>query len=478
MFYQMLLDLQNNAYRLPLFISYNGGDIPFAYAPFTFYLGALLSDFTPISLLQILQYFPAVMSIASLCAFLWLSNTILASPEQAAFATLIFALVPRTYNWEIMGGGLTRSPGFFFALLTIGMAYRLYRHPTPTRIVLTGLFGTLAVLSHLEMGVAAGVGSILCYLVYGRKRQSIRSSLIVTAIVLAGSSPWWVSILANHGIGPFWAAAHTGHHSWLNWLSWLSLSFSQEPFGTIATVVGLLGIFTLIAERRYFLPLWFIVIFLVDPRKAATLSIVPLSMAVGYFLSGSFLPGLRAKGFSPRLGTVFLSIVTLSMLLSSLAAATPAWDNPMQVLPLAEREAMVWVRQNTPSDSQFVMVTSTPEWPSDAASEWFPVLAARRSLSTVQGTEWLPNGLYEMAIERYDDLQICASEGAGCVQEWSASNDIQFTHIYISKTAIHYAEGRNPDCCIILRKNLSENPDYQVIYDGPGAMVLSHNPRE
>ena len=45
-------------------------------------------------------------------------------------ATLAFALIPRSYEWLIMGGGITRAPGMLFALLALAAVIRLVHRPT------------------------------------------------------------------------------------------------------------------------------------------------------------------------------------------------------------------------------------------------------------------------------------------------------------------------------------------------------------
>ena len=64
-------------------------------------------------------------------------------PERstALIATLLFALTPRAFNWEIVGGGLTRSPGLLFAMLALWQGYQMYRTPARRYVVSTALLG-------------------------------------------------------------------------------------------------------------------------------------------------------------------------------------------------------------------------------------------------------------------------------------------------------------------------------------------------
>jgi hypothetical protein len=80
---------------------------------------------------------------------------------------------------------------------------------------------------------------------------------------------------------------------------------------------------------------------------------------------------------------------------------------------------MDWIMANTPEDAA-VLVIAGEAWPLDAAGEWFPLLAERRSLSTVQGSEWMGRGEFETRRRRHAWLLNCATRTSdNCVAEWS-----------------------------------------------------------
>src|SRR6266545_6504676 len=126
LFYTMIRDLQANNYALPVFTTYNQAQIPFAYQPLAFYLGSLLSDFTRVDPLNILRLLPPIISAAGIPVFYLLAKEFLPNKTYAALATLLFAFAQRIFAWQIMGGGITRSFGFLFALLTMYFATRLF----------------------------------------------------------------------------------------------------------------------------------------------------------------------------------------------------------------------------------------------------------------------------------------------------------------------------------------------------------------
>ena len=117
LFYVMTRELIENNYWLPKFSSYNSLNIPFAYPPFPLYLAALITNLGGLDGLVVVRFLPTLISLFTIPIFYLLSRDITSSTTQALFATVAFAFVPRSFVWLIMGGGLTRAPGYLFALL-------------------------------------------------------------------------------------------------------------------------------------------------------------------------------------------------------------------------------------------------------------------------------------------------------------------------------------------------------------------------
>src|SRR5215217_2741132 len=96
LFFQMTEELQRAHYRLPTFTAYNAVQIPFAYAPFGFYVAGLISDVLSVDLMQVIRLLPLATTCATLVAFLLLARSML--PERTAIVAAVasFALVPRS----------------------------------------------------------------------------------------------------------------------------------------------------------------------------------------------------------------------------------------------------------------------------------------------------------------------------------------------------------------------------------------------
>ena len=144
----MVQEVQQARDSLPAYTSYNGAHIPFAYPPFAFYLAAILSHVTNLSVLDMIRFLPPLVSTLTIPIFYLLSRRMLQTPAQAIYATFAFALLPRTFKWFIMGGGLTRAPGFLFAILTIYQAFLLYTKDEKRFILTTILCASLTILTH------------------------------------------------------------------------------------------------------------------------------------------------------------------------------------------------------------------------------------------------------------------------------------------------------------------------------------------
>jgi len=270
MFYSIVEDIKHSGYRLPEFTSYNGGGIPFAYPFLAFYAAALFSDVTGQTTFQVLNFLPLFFSILTIPAFFLLARAVLPTRLSASLAVLVFAVIPRSFNWEIVGGGLTRSPGLFFAILATWQGYLLVTTQRRVQIGTTSLLASLALLCHPQMGWFVVFSLGLMVAINGRNRTAAIQMAIVAACVAVLTAPWWLHLLLLFGPGPLLSALQSGNHSLLAPLRLLALNFTEEPFFPVAMAFGLLGLAWSLRTGRYLLPLWLVLIFVLDSRKSAT----------------------------------------------------------------------------------------------------------------------------------------------------------------------------------------------------------------
>ncbi len=383
-----------------------------------------------------------------------------------------------------MGGGIARAPSLFFAILALYQAFLLYTRRQQRFVISTVVFLSLATLSHVEIAWFAAFSMLVLFIFYGRNRQGVYNSLVVAASALIVTAPWWVSVLIAHGISPLLAAAQTGSHTWLGWLPLITFNFSDEPFLGLLSVIGLLGVYVSLLEKKLWLPVWLASIFILDPRSSGTYAMLPLTLLVGIGISRVIVPAIsnfnptsdgqivrdeerkessdirpryRIEELVPKLALSHLLVIALVAALS-----IPMLTQPWIRLSQEERQAMQWIKSNTPRASSLLLITGSDVWWTDAVAEWFPALAERTSLSTVQGYEWLPD--FNHRVYRYDELHSCFNEGPACLEQWAKEDGGAFTYVYISNS-----------CCQFIRTSLKTAPDYNLVYDQRGVTIFSYS---
>jgi hypothetical protein len=477
MFYVMTEDLLRAGFHLPLTTTYNHANIPFAYPPLPFYVAGLLGLLTG-DLLAVFRLLPLAVSVLTIPAFYALSRAMLPSRFSATLATVAFALMPRSFNWEISGGGLTRGMGLLFAILALQFAYRMYTEQRWRYVALTALFSALTVLSHLEMAWFVAFSALLFLGFLGRRRSSVGHSLLVGAVVVALTAPWWFTVLHRHCAGPLLSAAQSGGHSLESWLYPFVVSFTDEPLHEVLGLLAVLGAVVSAIDRRWLLPAWFLCIYILDPRKAATNATLPEALLAAYAMAEVILPRLQGRD---RTGVALshASVAVLSALLvySTFSALVAPLErsSPLHALTAGDRQALQWVRDYTPPESRFLVFAvdrnDVPSWARDRLSEWFPALTGRQSVATVQGFEWLGREALQHQIEAYRRVQLCAERGSQCLDAAAAQDGLTITHVYVPKPSA--SDWRFSDCCAAIRQDLLRSETYVPVYDGPAATVFA-----
>lgn len=487
LFYAMVRDLEANHFVLPQTTSYNDAQIPYAYPPLAFYAAALVDKATPFALVDLFRYLPLLFTCATVGAFYVLARDMLRSRVAVVAALAAFALIPRSFIWLVMGGGLTRSLGLLFALLALHQVYRLYADRDGRRLPLAVALSAATVLSHLETGWFLAFSVALFWAFCGRGRKAALHSAWLAAGTAVLTAPWWATIVAWHGLEPFTAANGTGgtvlSNAQTRDFAFLSLAHgvsTSEPFFPLLGALGLLGGFACFVSRRFLLPAWWVAIVLFDVRSFATFSSVPVALLGGIAVAEVLLPlfdrpgalGRFAAAHSPGQGVaVWLAPAFIFGCMLYFAAYGALVRHPglgeeasLASLTPGERAAMAWVAAQSPPDSRFLVIPQTA-WQTDRESEWFPVLAERASVGTVQGSEWLPNHGFDRQIAAHDQAWGCAWAGTGCLDSWMAAHGASFTHVYLPN-----------GCCGGLAAALRADPRYQLVYDGPGGVVYRLGP--
>ncbi len=465
LFYQMILDLQQNKFILPVYTSYNFASIPYAYPPLAFYLYGIINLISGVPLLKLMQYLPALVSIGTIPAFYPLAKNILGDVRTALWATTVFALTPRTFDWLIMGGGATRSLGFLFALLAMQQTHALFANPARRNVILTIILGGAVVVTHPEASIHTFIAAVFFYLWKDRTLKGFLRALNIALGVLGISSIWWAVILIQHGFSPFQAAMIAAKENsaglLLRVFALLKFDFTDEPFIQAISVLGLLGLFILLAQRKPTLPIWFTTIALLEPRGGGLYMMTPLSMFAGVAIDQVIMPALNEKERASYSlpGKIFAGFITLYAVINASAAA--ANISQRLTLTTADLNAFAWIKSNTPPDSNFIVVTKGLPL-NDSTAEWFPVFAERRSNATIFGYEWVDDGQFAQRVHFYEEIQKCAEEGLDCLESQRHTEDYSFIYIREARPSL-----------LLTQLELSSN--YKLFYQEGQITVFQKN---
>lgn len=487
LFVRMAEAIKSNGYILPATVEYNRTEIPFAYPPLSFYFVAFLTDLFKFNVLDVVRYMPLVFNILCICTFVLVASQLIKDKVILLYTCAIFPLIPRSYEWLIMGGGVSRSVGFFFTLIAIYQANRLLVKRDLKTFLLCSLFLSLAALSHLEWGIT-GVVAVSLLILY--QQFSIRNLGLIIALggaVLLMTSPWLITVLIRHGVDPFLAASKTSElqpAKAVNIASVLYI-FDDELGGIPVSVLATIGWLISVVRKDWFLPVWLVAIFLTTPRHGLTPATVPLSILAAIGLALFIMPILlqstiyvknlfnRGKGwqtkssknsrfiqrFLPNHVVISCFIVVLYILL--MTNINYARYTPVRALTSGERNAMTWIRNNTPSDANFIVLSRSFSWQDDRVSEWFPVLSDRKSLTTAQGLEWVRGNVFSSKVEKIEELKrIQTLENHGLARYIEANYD-SFQYVAVFIPQINSSFG-----------NFIESSKYMVVYDNDGALVF------
>lgn len=483
LFHAMIEDLLASGYRLPAFSSYNGLGMPFAYSPFGFYLAAALSDVTGMSTSDTLRVLPFLGATLVIMAFVALARRLGLGGSALVAATLAFALVPRSFVWLVMGGGLTRSFGVLFALLALWQVHRLYAERRWSALPPAAVFAALTVLSHIGTAPWLAVSIGLFFLAFGRHRQGLLASAVLPLAVVALTAPWWVAVVWTHGWEPFIAARATGDTlftdygtKWrvINSITHLGIWDTGESFFPVVGTLAVLGGVVAAGSGHPLLPVWWLATLLIDARQGITFATVPQAMMAGLAIQSAILPTLRrlagqGGAVRRRLPEMVLGLCLVGATVGAVVRDPEYAGETRSLLALNadERAAMRWIARHTPEGGTFLVMTAVP-WQVDRYSEWFPILAARRSVATVQGYEWLPTGAFAEQQDLFRAVQHCAD--VACAEERLARDRASFDYVLLPRSSLFH-------CCDRMERSLREDPRFTPVYDGPGGLLFARQGR-
>lgn len=439
MFAVMMRDLRTSSFILPSFTSYNFSEIPFAYPPLGFYIGAFF-ELIGLSEIHVLIWLPMAFTVATIPAFYLLANELMENRPRAALAAVFFALAPGSYIWLLMGGGLTRSLGMLFLLLAFKFVHKAFRKPAWRSTFLAAFFCSLTVLSHPQSALLLVIGCAVFWLFFGCTRMGTLHAAFIAIGALLLSSPWWGIVIARHGVEVFLSAGQSGElRASLSAL--LGNLFSRQTILPFSSIFWLLGLGWVFYKRRFDLLMWGFLPYLIDQRSASIMTsfLYPMLTAYGFLDAlPAFINFVRLRKWVIQPDAVLFNIHTFSMGLLGITfylfIECVFHAQIIRTISLTPEsiDMMVWVRENTPADSSFLILTGRDDVMTDPVQEWFPALAAHHSATTLQGLEWTLKGDFNLRWAQLAALQSC--EELSCVDTWARTMNLTFDRIILDGT--------------------------------------------
>ena len=433
LFLTMASDLRAAGFVPPLMSSYNGG-IPFAYPPVGIYLLALW----PGDLFVAERVLPVLISTALIPA-VWLLARSLVDRDAANAAGFAFAFTPS--GWALLGGDVPRGLWLLFALLATWQTVEACRRRTARAAVVPGLLAGFACVTHPAAPPAMTVFLLAAWLLSGLSwRRTWPEIALIAGIAAAVSGIWVAYVGARYGLGTL-VAAVTSHYT--EPLVERLLAFGSTDIGLdLITGAALVGFVWLTAARQWLVPVLMVALLIV-PGSDLRVLVVPTAILVGVAWARVVRPPMEALARNAVTGLT-ISAIALAFLAATVA---PLTSHPLHALGAADRGVMAWVASNLPEDATFAVLTPRDD---DAAAEWFPLLAGRRSITTYQGQEWVGRREWTDPVQAAISLRKCAT--LDCVRRSGAP------YLYLVQ-----------GCCPVLAASL---PATAVLHSDGGVIVV------
>ncbi len=391
MFALLLDQLREHGLRWPTYIDYNHLHLPLGYPPLGFYLG-VLATYLPMQNTQlVMTWLPLLFNLATVVAAYFIAYEVFADPFQRLMTAVVYAIIGWSSMWLTMGGGITRSPGEFFALTAIALFLRACNRQSWKITVFCGIFGGLTLLTHLECSVLLVVSLPVLALSFPRRWQNLYRMVAAGAVGTLVALPWIFWVWTHLGFAPLVNAFHSGFDT------------AHYDF-SVLLIVAAGVLFAWAAHFPYVL--WLVTEFLLMRRNPNTHSVVIRAIILVWVASVIvvlFSRVSRSLWWQRAVAAALAVAMALPMLgtiqkkndrLEDLATNVRAQLSPTEIA------AMQAVPNYTAPDARFIVLSQRTEyWFEDSASEWFPYYSGRQCLNTAQGREWLPNRDFARAVK-------------------------------------------------------------------------------
>lgn len=402
-------EIVRHNFQFPVTIPYYSmGGIPFAYPPLGFYVEAVFLKIFPEQIFLIANLLPPLISILALgaagwCFYQWAGGWNLKSLS----ALTAYALLPNAFYNQVEAAGLAEAFGSLALIVYFSTLIRHQEKKNAASAILAGCALAVCVIS----SPGSALGSALISLVFvldtvitirlSDKLKPYLLLLLLGAIGIVLSAPYWYSVILNHGAGIFLNS--TGMQFELSdpavsrskfgylWFTFSALQLDGVFFWSITTFMGLVW---MLSKRNYFIPLAFLVMFCI-PRENTWLTVFPAAWLVACGIADVLYPVIKSLSIfttvvKSRFLGVSLALIALSMTLQAFELMKAQAINEYWKLAPDSIEALQKAREIIPASAQVIVLGS------GGLREWAPYLLQREVWNTEFGLEWEPDEYHKV----------------------------------------------------------------------------------
>ena len=237
-------------------------------------------------------------------------------------------------------------------------------------VLRAGVLGGLTLLAHPIAALYAVLASTVLWGTRGAPPRMLAAPLIALAI----GGLWFVPMVLRHGVEPLLTGLGSREFDPVENLVTLLAGALNPP--NLAFTIGAVGIVVAAYRRRWDLLAWLAVSAL-GVAVVDRWVVIPLAVLAGLAVDAALTrpSQLRSAALLAVAGVVAITGIVLA--------------RPAEMLTSEERAVMAWAASETQSDATFAVIG----YPADRGMvDWFPALSQRESVTTWQGSEWVPNG--------------------------------------------------------------------------------------
>lgn len=488
LYLQIAEEIIQSNYGFPKHIPYyHEGGIPFAYPPLMFYVIAFITDFTGIDPVSLELYIPGLVTIAYLIPYYFISKDLLGTSRKAGIASIFFAVTPLVLRWHISAGGIVRGVAMLFTLIGIYAGLKIFRTGSRWWLLPGTVLFTLTMLTHPVYTVFYGGTYLLLFAYYDQTPRGFVNGAIVAIGGVVLTVPWWFQIATTHGLDIYLTAS--GTHTGLTGGADRILSQFIYPLWDMNMVTPFYaaafagGIYATL-RRRYFLPVWLVLAsyvigkdrftFVAGSMLSAILVVEVIIPAVSTIdINLEFDPSTNRRKVIPAvlafifvLGAIGTGVAFAG---SELNTAHTGSSTQPQTVDNRDLQAMEWIKSNTSSEADFVVL-------SDAA-EWVPYYTERTVIVSPWGAEWTSTAGYYEEYELYRNLGTCSN--IDCLEVLLGVSQRQPDYLYISNEVYTvHGDERTPRMEMIHSMTVSDQ--YELQYKNRGVVIfkLTDQPKD